>query len=76
MSERHTDIPCPICGGNRLRQPWIAGDYPDWDCLDCGLDVPNSVFVDGASIIAAMAKPELREALVAIVPNLNWIEKQ
>jgi hypothetical protein len=63
---RKSLLPCPVCGQLMLR-PWLAGDFPDWDCYSCGLTLRGYPVVSGETLLRlAASEPDPRAFLSKI----------
>lgn len=64
---RMTEKKCPCCGTN-LRKPVPADDWHEWDCFNCGLEVPHVTMIDGGSLIDfAATQPDPAAFLRAVL---------
>jgi hypothetical protein len=39
-----------------MLKPWPEGDWQEWDCTKCYLEVPNRINIDGGDLIDFAAK--------------------
>jgi len=46
MSARDSNVECPVCG-THMKKPWPEGDWPNWKCRNCDLEVPGTLMIDG-----------------------------
>ena len=67
---RQSDVSCPICG-ILLKQPCYEDDFHEWDCFGCGLEVPDSVAIDGRDIIEALRDELLRSIINRLLPTIE-----
>jgi len=75
-NQRACERACPNCGSERLYKPWAMGDCFEWDCFECGLEVPRHITAEGAGLLDLWEEESFRPILRVLFTDVNFGESQ